>query len=78
MLPAEPAGEGHFLPAAVFQRLLVRDSALTDVDGICTISYLGPPLCRVGLFYPLASLDVSGQQHLFDQEPHLTRTVLVI
>ena len=29
-------------------------------------------LSRRGLFYPLASLDISGQWPVFGQEPHLT------
>ena len=32
---------------------------------------LAVPLSRGGLFYPLASLDISGQWPVFEQEPHL-------
>ncbi len=52
-------------------QLFIKALALNDVDPF-GVSCLRQTLTRSCLFYPLASLDVSGQQPVFIKEPHPT------
>ncbi len=47
---------------------VLADAAGMPLRGPATLAV---PLSRGGLFYPLASLDISGQWPVFEQEPHL-------